>query len=148
MEAAHRTSLAKGEVGIREKQKAPTLADFCSSRVEPWARAQFETSCPANWHWYRARLRTICGYEALAKLRLDAITSEHAADFARHEMTRKHSSHVTRGKARKNSRKPAPTGTLSVSTVNTSLRALRRVLRLACEWGVISSVPKIRLLSG
>ena len=46
------------------------------------------------------------------------------------------------------SRRPkSSAGTLSVSTVNTSLRALRRVLRLACEWGVISSAPKIRLLS-
>jgi integrase len=35
-----------------------------------------------------------------------------------------------------------------VSTINTSLRALRRVLRLAVEWGVISSAPKINLLPG
>jgi len=28
MEAAHRTSLAKGEVGIREKKQAPTLSEF------------------------------------------------------------------------------------------------------------------------
>jgi integrase len=37
---------------------------------------------------------------------------------------------------------------LAVSTVNTSLRALRRVLRLAVEWGVIASAPKIKLLPG
>jgi hypothetical protein len=28
MESAHRTSLAKGEVGIREKKAAPTVAEF------------------------------------------------------------------------------------------------------------------------
>ena len=28
MEAAHRTSLAKGEVGIREKKSVPVLAEF------------------------------------------------------------------------------------------------------------------------
>src|SRR5258706_1249965 len=28
IESAHRTSLAKGEVGIREKQPSPTLAEF------------------------------------------------------------------------------------------------------------------------
>src|SRR5271154_1869132 len=32
MEAAHRTSLAKGEVGIREKKPAPTLIDFLALR--------------------------------------------------------------------------------------------------------------------
>ena len=31
MEAAHRTSLAKGEVGIREKKLVPTLAAFGKS---------------------------------------------------------------------------------------------------------------------
>jgi len=35
MEAAHRTSLAKGEVGIREKRHAPTLSEFCEKRFEP-----------------------------------------------------------------------------------------------------------------
>ena len=40
MEAAHRTSLAKGEVGIREKKPVPTLSHFCSNRVEPWAKVR------------------------------------------------------------------------------------------------------------
>ena len=31
IEATHRTSLAKGEVGIREKKPIPTLAEFCSN---------------------------------------------------------------------------------------------------------------------
>ena len=38
MEAAHRASLAKGEVGIREKKVVPTLAEFISERFEPWAK--------------------------------------------------------------------------------------------------------------
>ena len=37
MEAAHRTSLAKGEVGIREKKMAPTLVDFADKQFLPWA---------------------------------------------------------------------------------------------------------------
>jgi hypothetical protein len=32
MEAAHRTSLAKGEVGIREKKPVPTLKEFIENR--------------------------------------------------------------------------------------------------------------------
>ena len=39
MEAAHRTSLAKGEVGLRDKTPAPTLKEFCDTRFEPWAKA-------------------------------------------------------------------------------------------------------------
>ena len=44
MEAAHRTSLAKGEVGIRDKKQSPTLADFCDCRFEPWAKSTFAKS--------------------------------------------------------------------------------------------------------
>ena len=43
MESAHRTSLAQGLVGIREKKPAPTLAEFIDSRFEPWAKATFDT---------------------------------------------------------------------------------------------------------
>ena len=145
MEAAHRVSLAKGEVGIREKKTIPALAEFCRTRVEPWAKAQFEKTCPANLRWYRSRLRAICSYDAVANLKLDAITSENATDFARHELARAHLSHISRGKQRN---KPHTTGALAVSTVNTSLRALRRVMRLAVEWGLIPAAPKIKLLPG
>jgi hypothetical protein len=48
MESAHRTSLAKGEVGIREVKRVPTLAEFIKDRFEPWARAQF-SSRPKTW---------------------------------------------------------------------------------------------------
>src|SRR5260370_40521191 len=66
MEAAHRTSLAKGEVGIREPRTVPTLAEFCAGRVEPWAQATFETSCRKNWLWYRTGIRALTSYKALA----------------------------------------------------------------------------------
>src|SRR5215467_11605396 len=49
MESAHRTSLAKGEVGIREKKPSPTLAEFIENRFEPWARATFEASSLKTW---------------------------------------------------------------------------------------------------
>ena len=44
MESAHRTSLAKGEVGIRDKKPASILSDFIEKRFEPWAKARFEKS--------------------------------------------------------------------------------------------------------
>jgi hypothetical protein len=49
MEAAHRTSLAKGEVGIRERKAMPTLKEFIVTRFEPWAKAQFEHTSPKTW---------------------------------------------------------------------------------------------------
>jgi len=55
MEAAHRASLAKGEVGIREKKAVPTLADFISQRFEPWAVAS--TSAKTWLDYYRPGLQ-------------------------------------------------------------------------------------------
>jgi hypothetical protein len=49
MESAHHTSLAKGEVGIREKKIAPSLAEFCKERFEPWAKATFEENARKSW---------------------------------------------------------------------------------------------------
>ena len=42
MEAAHRTALAKGEVGFREKKVAPTLDEFCRNRVRAGAANGFQ----------------------------------------------------------------------------------------------------------
>lgn len=127
MESAHRTKLALGEVGIREREPAPTLSEFIEKRFEPWAKASFEKSSPKTWKdWYRNNLRILRAYAPLAGRKLDAITSEHVAGFAAHRQAQ--------GK--------------QVSTINSSLRVLRRVLNLAIEWGVISSAPKIKLLRG
>src|ERR1700733_559494 len=65
MEAAHRTSLAKGEVGIREKKTAPPLKEFCEKRFQPWAKATFEESSPNNWLWFRGGIRRLTAFETL-----------------------------------------------------------------------------------
>jgi integrase len=127
MEAAHRTSLAKGEVGIREKKPVPTLAEFIRDRFEPWAKANFERVSPKTWlGWYRTNLRVLSAFPALADRKLDLITGEDAAGFAAHRQAKG----------------------LQVSSVNSSLRVLWRALRLAVEWGVIPAAPKIKLLRG
>jgi hypothetical protein len=84
MESAHRTSLAKGQVGIREKKPAPTLDEFCKHRFEPWAKASFERNVLANWLWYRAGIRALLSYKQLSKSRLDAIGTELVAEYAAH----------------------------------------------------------------
>jgi len=126
MEAAYRTSLAKGEVGIREKKATPALREFCSQRVEPWAKARFETACPKNWTWYRTGIRALTAYKPLADVHLDQITGELASGFAAHRL---HEG-------------------MQVSTANNSLRVLRRILNLAVEWDVLSTAPKVKVLSG
>jgi integrase len=127
MEAAHKTSLAKGEVGIREKKPAPILSDFIEKRFEPWAKARFEKSSPKTWRdYYRVGLLAIKNFKPLAGMKLDEITSETVADFAACRQS----------------------SGLQVSTVNSSLQVLRRTLRLAVEWGATKSAPPIKMLPG
>jgi integrase len=124
MESAHRTSLAKGEVGIKEKKEIPNLVEFITERLEPWARSS--TSSKTWLDYYRPNLRTLKAYRPLASLKLDHITSETASDFAGWRQAQG----------------------LQVSSVNSSLQVLRRTLRLALEWGVIEKAPKVKLLPG
>lgn len=126
MESAHRTSLAKGEVGIREPKSTPTLSAFLKDRVLPWAEASFAGSCPKNAKWYRNECRALTAYKRLANARLDEITGELASEFAAHRLRE--------GK--------------QVATVNSSIRVLRRALNLAVEWAIIASAPKLEVLSG
>ena len=127
MESAHRTSLAKAEVGIREKKPSPTLVEFIDKRFEPWAKATFEKSSPNTWlGWYRPNLRAITAFKTLANCKLEEITSENITAFAAHRQSQG----------------------LQVSSVNSSLRVLRRVLKLAFEWGAVLALPKIKLLPG
>src|ERR1700756_3568900 len=66
MEAAHRTSLAKGEVGIRDKKSVPTLGEFCRKRFGPWAAS---SSSLKTWRdFYRVGLLAIQAYTPLANL--------------------------------------------------------------------------------
>lgn len=76
MESAHHTSLSKGEVGLREQKVVPTFAEFCAVRLEPWAKASFEKSCPKNWLWYRTGIRALTKYKPIAGAHLDQITGE------------------------------------------------------------------------
>jgi integrase len=120
MEAAHRTSLAKGEVGIRERKPLPTLSEFCSNRVEPWAKVR------PSWLWYRSGIRPLLAYRTISGMKLDGITSENVADYARHRQS----------------------AGLEVGTINRELRVLRRCLRLAVEWGLLERTPKVQMLRG
>src|ERR1700681_1326813 len=66
MESAHRTSLAKGGVGIRDKKPAISLSEFIEKRFEPWVKSTFEKTSPKTWFdYYRVGLRNIKAYKPL-----------------------------------------------------------------------------------
>jgi integrase len=124
IEAAHRTLLAKGEVGLRDKKPMMTLGEFCKKRFAPWS----ESSCSLKtWRdFYRVGLNAIQSYAPIATLPLGSVTTERIAEFASHRQT----------------------AGLQIATVNASLRILRRVLRVAEEWGELERAPKVRMLAG
>jgi integrase len=125
IEAARRTALAKGEVGIRERKLPPTLGAFCTDRLEPWAKSTFERTVRKSWDWYRTNIRILCA-SSLSSLRLDKVTDERVVEFAAKRLAEDY----------------------AVASVNSTIRVLRRALRLAVEWEVIDKAPKLRKLSG
>jgi integrase len=126
MEAAHRTSLAKGEVGIREKKKAPSFDEFAEKQFLPWAESTFSAK-RKTWLYYRNGIRRLKGYAPLVSLSLDdAKLGEKVSGYIAHRQAKG----------------------LQVASINRELQVLRRLLHLAVEWGFVEQAPKIRMLSG
>jgi integrase len=125
MEAAHRTALAKGEVGIRDKKPVPTLAQFISKEFMPWASATFKAK-RNTFVWYRGGARRLSEFELIATARLDQVTGEKVAAYVAHRQT----------------------AGLNTTAINRELQILRRMLHLAVEWGRVDKAVKIRMLPG
>ena len=70
IEAAHKTSLAKGEVGIREKKRAPTFGEFRDKQFLPWAESTFSAK-RKTWLYYRNGVRRLRDFSPLASVPLD-----------------------------------------------------------------------------
>ena len=75
MEAAHRTALAKGEVGIRERKVVPTLKEFANRDFLPFVRSTFAAK-PKTLAFYENGVGRLLAFDPLAGARLDGITSE------------------------------------------------------------------------
>ncbi len=126
MEAAHKTSLAKGEVGIRDRVPVPTLKDFAERDFKPYIESRFQNK-PKTLEYYRTGLKNLNGYAPLAGSALDTITAEKISGFVA---------------------KRREVG-LEVSTINRQLEVLRRMLKLAMEWGKVEkALPKVEMLPG
>lgn len=126
MEAARRTALAKGEVGIRDRKAAPTLAEFSEENFLPHVLTRFADK-PATLAYYQIQVKHLTGYAPLADAAVDAVTPEIISGF------------VAKWRAAE----------YEVSSINRALQVLRRMLRLAVEWGKSEkAAPRVLLLPG
>ena len=126
MEATHKASLAKGEVGIRNRVPVPTLKDFAEKDFKPYIESRFANK-PKTLEYYRTGLKNLNGYPPLAGCTLDTITAEKISGFI--------------AKRRE--------AGLEVSSINRQLEVLRRMLKLAMEWGKVErALPKVEMLPG
>jgi hypothetical protein len=122
MEAAHRNTLAKGEVGFRQ-QKTISLRDFLKQDFLPFVESQFRDTKPNTLRYYQYGVETL-RVASFGNLNLNHITDQHAGQYS------------------------AKRANLSPSTVNCGLRTLRRALSLAHQWGKLDRMPKITLAKG
>ena len=126
IESAHKTSLAKSEVGIRDKKPVPVLGHFMEQDFLPFVRTT-KASKPNTIRFYENSVANLKAYSKLAGLRLDEITAKHITGFVAHRQVSK----------------------VQISTLNADLVALRRIFHLAVEWGRVSTVlPRVRMLPG
>src|SRR5207249_7130938 len=71
IEAARKTQLAKGEVGIQDRKPVPTLREF-ASRFEKAVETQYAEK-PRTVDFYKVKVRSLLANDALASARLDTI---------------------------------------------------------------------------
>jgi integrase len=123
MEAAHRTTLAKGEVGIVERKAVPELKAF-ATRFAGFIEVN-NGNKPETVRFYLGKLDRLLAFQPLASEGLDRIDAAAIDAYIQHRI--KH---------------------VSVVTVNRELATLRRLFHVAVEWKIILAVPKIRMLKG
>ena len=124
MAAAYRTKLAKGEVGLEERETVPSLSAF-KERFLNEIRVR-RADHPETIGFYEAKYKGLLKFAPLAQARLDRIDEKLIAQFT---------AKMTRDEYER-------------STINRHLATLRRALRLAARWRIIDRVPSIELLSG
>jgi integrase len=126
MEAACRTALAKGEVGILERKRIPTFKEFCEHNILPHVESHFAEK-PKTIAYYEWGIKTLAEQSEFWGVPLDRITTERIAGL------------VERCRA----------ANYKLASINRLLQILRRILRLAVEWGAVEKAPpKISLLPG
>lgn len=120
--AAHKTSLAKGEVGIRERKLVPTLKAFAENDFLPFVRTNFSAK-RKTIAYYENGANRLLSFDRLANERLDALTSDRVAEY----ISKRQQSKGKRGRL------------LQVASLNRELQVLRRMFHLAEEWGRVEA---------
>ena len=142
VEAAHRTALAKGEVGILERKPAPRLKEF-SQRFVDYVQTR-SAEKPKTVEFYAQQMARLLEFEPLATAQIDAIDESLIEKFVQWRSQR-----ASRAGANRKRKAPAkPHKVICAATVNRSLATLRKLLRLAHEWRLVNRVPRVRLLPG
>ena len=124
LEAEHRTALVRGDIGLRDRKKTPTLELF-SERFLASVEIDSEHK-PRTLAFYRTAIGGLLSFDKLAKARIDRIEEAEIEEFKQYRK----GCVSRRGKPYK------------ISTLNQELVALRRILGLAHEWKVIDRIPK------
>ena len=130
MEAAHRTRLALGEVGII-RRKPPRLDVFAKTFITS-IRTRSKAR-PRTADFYAEKMDRLLEFKPFAEARLNVIDEGLIDQYVQQRL---------KTKIKNRDR------TVSIATVNRELATLRRALRLAMEWKMLDRVPKIRLLPG
>jgi integrase len=126
LEAARRTQILKGEVGIRDKKPAMTLQQFADTSFKPHVECTFAAKFK-TLEYYRNGLKNLMAFAELAGKPLDEIKSEAITAYAKRRQE----------------------AGVKISTVNRELQVLRRMFHLAAEWGKTEKIlPKVRMLPG
>lgn len=123
IEAAHKTRLAKGEVGIETPKKIPTLREF-GARFQ----AEIRVHCGGRLRtiaFWDQKLTRLLEFSSLASAPLDKIDKSLIANYVQSRHNK-----------------------VAVATINRELATLRRILYLAHDWNEIAAVPRIKLLRG
>jgi integrase len=130
MEAAHRTNLARGAVGIIEKATTPTVKEF-GERFARYVDTEY-ASKPATVRFYKEKLRRLLADAEIAGTRLESIDAA-----------------VLDGYKQRRTRQLSRYGRLiSPASVNRELATLGVMLSQAFEWKILAGLPKIRKLAG
>jgi len=120
-EARLRSELALGNFGILERKSVPTLATFIRDRIQPKVQQPDGERRLKRFQWLRSSLAPLSTH-SIGRVQLDHITTEHIWTYT-----------AERGSE------------VGIGSVNRELRCLRRILRLALEWGVVDRAPKVTM---
>jgi len=116
----------KGEVGIRERRKAPTLKYFADTDFLPYIRSTFASKAKTS-AYYENGVKNLTAFDGLSGTPLDGITTEKIAAYV--------------AKRRMDG--------LQVSSINRELQVLRRMFAMSLEWGKVEkALPRVRMLPG